>query len=1258
MQRPGFGQTPGLGASTNGVGSPGSTSFGQGMPAQQSMPSFSFGQPQSGGLFGATTPSQSFPPINGSGTQDNSVTNASFPAFGGNTSFNFGASAPSTGFTFSSGGTSSNPFANLNSNTTSSSTPTFQPSTNLFSANNQAEKPSGFAQSSGTAGGGLFAQPTETSSDIPKNKSTFAPTDDAMHTSPDRSASKTNPGAFSFLNASQPSSASNSLFAKPTSFGSSQNTAEPGGSKAPTFSFGSSATTTPSSPLTNKPAAQNISNIFSPSAHNTGKSSAEAKSETPVQSEKAAGIFGSISRPSLTPAPVGANAQSAPGSQLFSGISQPTKPSFENANNKNTGSTLANVSARSFTGFGSSTPKAADINKDNSMTSKQPQAPASGNSSSLFNFNSATGTPSSTSSGNNVNIFSGIKNATNNGSPSTVTSSPESKDVSPAKNIDSNQMQATRPTQQLSEAPMTSKDAISRLRYLNVGLLGHLAKQDRSADWSSICRFYLDQASQILGPTSAHANNYTSSTRRAASGTTTSDRRDRSASALNLGGVVGETSSGIPEENAMKQKMSNDNAPKDSTSLFGSLKSSETPQNKSKIGGFSFQDSSAPKTSETASIFKSIVEQPNSTMSNSASRPNFGSSGQASAIGNGKKSADASASPAKASANPFSSIKSPGSAFSQPSIDKPEVNGIHKANASTSIQPPKFNIPNSGSSFMGQFGTLAAKESEKEKEKRKLEDFDSDEDDEAEWERKDAEAQKAKKAKIEAETANAKGMKAKFINGEFVFEKSDAQADSSTTSNSISQQNSLEVPKAAETSSLFSRPASPATSAGGGASVFASPKLSGSAAMNNENIFAHLSDVDSAAENKSGKEDDDSVSEADLDDNATPKPFSATKSSFKRMGGDAQNPQDVESDDGESLEDAMRRTPKARISTKPASENIADASSAAKGGLFDRIKMGADGRPERDASSDTKAGGGTDSTPTSNLFSQGSFGKPTSSFGKPSDKSEDHTWKADSPIKFNAGNTPPKFGSNAAPAFSFTPATPASSAGKATASATSAAKPFGTLFGTSSATPSFGSATPSQSLSSSKAPNVGFSFASTKPNGASLGPPASDSVPQSTPTSRATTPGVATDAADSAGDSTAEGDAPAPDPQQRDLTALSETELREEEILFDGVKGKALKYERQSPDAASSWVNKGVGPVRILKGKGNKVVRILMRASPSGKIVINARLLAEVSYTNPQPKTVQVPIMDEGSQMSTWLVRFGADEDAMRFLNACEKNKA
>lgn len=1251
MQRSGFGQAPGFGASTNGTGGSVSNSFGQGMASQQSMPSFSFGQPQSGGLFGATAPSQSFPPANGPTATDNNASNASFPAFGGNTSFNFGASAPSSGFTFSAGGGTSNPFANLNG-TNTPPTPTFQPSTNLFSAGNQPEKPNIFASSTSTGSGGLFGQPANIPSDeTPKNKPAFTPNDDAMHTSPDRSATKPNPGAFSFLNPSQPTSSSNSLFTKPNSFGSPPtNPPGPDSSKTPSFSFGKSTTATPQASSLDKAGTPPASNIFAPAIQNTSN---QADSQASTTSEKTAGLFGSISRPPPSPTPSSTPATNTNDSQLFGGLSQSSKPIFGNVANANTGSTAISTGSNSASLFGSSTPKAAQSAKGLIGNSSETQPSATEKSTSLFNFGSPAKSPTeNVSSGVNANAFPSTPKA---GTSSILTGLPGTQPGTP-KNVGTERSQVANQSNTAPRDRDTSRDAIAKLQFLNTGLLGHLTRQDRFADWSSICKFYLDQAAQILNDNEIQSSNTNQMTKRIEFGATSNQGRATDSNNSSFINSAGNFISRANEGDNSKRKKLNEDM--QSKTPARASNSTDHLQNNSRPNIFSSDSSSLPKTSETASIFKSIVDQPSASFASPTTKSGFGSYIGQSTDGKENKSISDINSTAQSAANPFASIKFPSKSFNETSAGRNDVNGTPKVSASPAFQPPKFNVSGSGSNFMGQFGQMAAKENEKEKEKRKLEEFDSDEDDEAEWERKDAERQKAKKAKIEAETANAKNMKAKFVNNEFVFESSNKQIDNLTTETLNQSQGSLGVPKAAEGSSLFSRPASPANSTTGGTSVFNSPNLSGSAAISNENIFAHLSDVDSGAEGRSGKEDDDSISEADLDDEGDTKSSkSAAKPALQKLGGDIQNPQEVESDDGESLEDAMKRAQKSGASTKMTPASINDANSSSKGGLFDRIQMGANGKPERDSSPLSKAVESNDDATTSKLFGQGSFGKSVSTFGKPSDKDEDRTWKADSPIKFGASSEPVKFGSNKTPSFSFTPATPASLTDKSATAATSAARPFGNLFGTTSQTSSFGSIVPSQALSSSK-PSVGFTFGTPKASSASLGQPAGDGALQSTPTSRGTTPDVTTDAGDSAGDSNAEGDAPALDRQQRDLTALSETEIREEEVLFDGAKGKAIKYEKPSPDAPSSWVNQGVGPVRLLKSKSGGVVRILMRQSPSGKIVINTRLMAKVSYTSPQPKIVQVPMMSEGGQMSTWIIRFGTDEEAKKFLDACEKNKA
>ena len=1209
------------------------------------MPNFSFGQSQGGGLFGATSTSQSFPPVNGSGaTESNSTANASFPAFGGNTSFNFGASAPSTGFTFSSGASTPNPFSQTNGSTAATA-PSFQPNSNLFSANTETNKPNPFAPSINATSGGFFGQSSESSAaDNLKNKSTFVPTDDAMHTSPDRPGTKANQGAFSFLNTSQPPLSGNSLFSKPSFGASTAANPEKAVPQAPNF-FGTIPNNQPPAPSLFKPATEAPVNIFSSAAQPKTPSLAETGSLGTENTDKKGGLFGSISRPasSLT----SEKPQNPFASQPFGNIARSPAPAFGSANTGAQTSSESNSANKTSSTFGPFTPKPAESAE--TITPKPDATPALEDKkpNSVFAFGSST--PSAPLNGN-------LSNSTPFGTIASPSSTGTTENTKTSIGFSDNKLQTqaskVAETGALSStlAPAAigqnvTKEVALGMRSLNAGLLGHLIKQDKTADWSDICKFYLEEAKRILDARGSSA--ITAASSQKVTGTSVSNESISNNTSAALTNKANNASANPFDSLNVKRKASNDNLQAESSTGHDAKKARAEPS--------VFQSSSAPKTSETASIFKSIVDKTASTPSSSSATGLFEASAAPSKTSTSSTFGSDKANTGTASTsivNPFSTIKAPNNSSSQPPPNKFGMNGAPQPPASSTLQPPKFNMPGTGTNFMGQFGSLAAKQSEKEKEKRKAEDFDSDEDDEAEWEKKDAEQQKAKKAQLEAEMASAKNMKAKIVNGEFVFEKANEQSDTSNAKAEAAQKGSLEVPKGG----VFSRPASPANSAGGGASVFASPQLSGSSAINNDNIFGHLSDVESGAEGKSGNEDEDEVSEEDPDKrgNGTVRSTAIKDSSFGKKG--LQQSQENESDDGETLEDALRRKPKPGGDAKETNDTSAPA---ATGGLFDRIKVGSDGKPQKSDSATPKPGESTISTNNKSFFGQGAFGQATSPFGsKSAEKSDDHTWKADSPIKFGNGNPSAKLGSGSAPAFSFTPATPAAQAEKGGTAASSAAKPFGSLFGnTSTGSFSFGAATPLQPVPSSKAPDVGFSFGSAKPAGSMLGQPAADPTIPSATTSRATTPGVTTDASDNA-EQAADSDAPAPDPQQRDLTALSETELAEEEVLFDGAKGRAIKYERVTPDANRTWVNKGIGPVRLLKSKSGGIVRILMRAAPSGKIVINTRLMAKVAYTKPKAKTAQVPIPDEQGQMSTWIVRFGSDEDSDRFVEACEKNKA
>lgn len=282
------------------------------------------------------------------------------------------------------------------------------------------------------------------------------------------------------------------------------------------------------------------------------------------------------------------------------------------------------------------------------------------------------------------------------------------------------------------------------------------------------------------------------------------------------------------------------------------------------------------------------------------------------------------------------------------------------------------------------------------------------------------------------------------------------------------------------------------------------------------------------------------------------------------------------------------------------------------------------------------AAGGASST--SNIF--GNASKPSDSTDTAdADKTEaekeqgrgDHTWKQSTPIKFGSGL--------------------ASGVG----STTPAGNPpsFGTLFG----------ATNQKSASDASGhlakPNFGFNFGTQS---------------SSLTNSRATTPGLTTDGegASTAGEGEDEESAAPVEPQVEDQTGLRESELETEDVLFSVHKAKATKWDEKKSDSGEmsmGWVDRGKGPLYILKNKESGKVRVVLKVPPFGVTKMNFAPLKNMQYevTGKAGKMVQGVFIDhlessaakEGaSQFSKWLVQVGSKEDAEEIARVLMEERA
>ena len=242
----------------------------------------------------------------------------------------------------------------------------------------------------------------------------------------------------------------------------------------------------------------------------------------------------------------------------------------------------------------------------------------------------------------------------------------------------------------------------------------------------------------------------------------------------------------------------------------------------------------------------------------------------------------------------------------------------------------------------------------------------------------------------------------------------------------------------------------------------------------------------------------------------------------------------------------------------------------------------------------------------------------------------DHTWNINSPIKFGASTTSPP-----GPVVNVTSASPSKT-------------PFSGLFGApkftaATETPTKPGASIFSNLQSTNSPaSVGFGFAPVNSVSNALAPPSNN-------TSRATSPGATT--GESANESAAEGVADSTEKHSQ-LDLMSEHVGEEDEDVLLEVKAKGLRYNAET----KSWMSKGVGPLRVLKHRETGKPRIVLRAEPSGRVVINSGFIKEGNYENIGCKTVAAPIIADG-KLGPWRLRVGNDKDLKKLWETLDENK-
>jgi len=439
------------------------------------------------------------------------------------------------------------------------------------------------------------------------------------------------------------------------------------------------------------------------------------------------------------------------------------------------------------------------------------------------------------------------------------------------------------------------------------------------------------------------------------------------------------------------------------------------------------------------------------------------------------------------------------------------------------------------------------------------------------------------------------------VSGGFKFTPTSSVAGSNAGSGDEAEPRGLSSflapPAAGSIFSGLSRSASPAGSATG--SVFDAPRSSTPGVLSKDNPFASLSRQAS----EKGDADDEDEESAD---------------------GDEQSTQYEGEDSGEQDEEE-EATPKPNGVSKRRGPFEEDEDSQTETPVKQQRTDGLFGRVTRDG----------DRTP---LASTGANASSLFSTSAPADQ----TWTPKDPIKFSTNNTSSEGEATTAkkPLFSFTPST---------SNNTSAPKVFSGLFSGTQPSPAVsGTSTPNPFASlSTPADKIKAAEALTVP------PSGGTSLFTTTPAlSRATTPGPS----DMSGaESTAGEEETRPD-TQIDIADMS-ADKKDAEVLFESSKVKATKYEKADPaaDKKEGWNVVGVGPIAILKKDG--VSSMLMRAHPSGKVIINTRLNAVL---NPQvmKKRARVILVTSKGGAEPYLISFQSEEDCAGFVEACKTNGA
>lgn len=182
-------------------------------------------------------------------------------------------------------------------------------------------------------------------------------------------------------------------------------------------------------------------------------------------------------------------------------------------------------------------------------------------------------------------------------------------------------------------------------------------------------------------------------------------------------------------------------------------------------------------------------------------------------------------------------------------------------------------------------------------------------------------------------------------------------------------------------------------------------------------------------------------------------------------------------------------------------------------------------------------------------------------------------------------------------------------------------------------------APPSSSQTSSATPFSSlFSTQSGTPGGiATNQPPANPATTSSVPASNEDTGAEDTDGQDCSND-----------PQ---VNLVGNAGEENEDVAFE-TRARALKYQQPS-----GWQTQGVGPLRVLKNQQAGRARLVLRADPSGKVVLNTAIQKAINYKVENNSIHFIVPRADGSGVDPWALRVKTKEAATELGKALAEVK-